>query len=158
MMQPQLNLPPCELRTRLNPTNGLEEIWCTQRRKWVKLTPEEWVRQNFVHYLIDDRQWPAGRIGNEVAIRVGQLDKRCDTVVFDREGRAAVVVEYKATTVELTQRVFDQIARYNLTLQTRWLLVSNGLTHYCCHLNPESQRFEFLKEIPLWQDLEPTLH
>lgn len=152
-MQPQLNLPPCQLRLRQNAQTGYEEVWCAQRRKWVKLTPEEWVRQNFVQFLINNRQWPAGRIGNEVAIHVGKLERRCDTVVFDREGHPAVIVEYKATSVALTQKVFDQIARYNLELQVDWLLVSNGLQHYCCRLNRELRRFEFLREIPLWEQM-----
>jgi len=152
-----MNLPPCELRTRRNEKLGFEEVFDPQRRKWVKLTPEEEVRQCFVHYLIHELGYPAGRLGNEVAIRVGQTEKRCDSVVFDAQGRPAVIVEFKATTVSLTQKVFDQIARYNLALQVRFLMVSNGLHHYCCYLDPQTQRFQFLREFPRWEQLEPLL-
>lgn len=152
-----LNLPPCNLRLRKNTTAGFTEVFDPQRRKWVKLTPEEEVRQCFIHFLIDGLSFPAGRIANEVAIHVGQVEKRCDTVVYDASGQPAVIVEYKAATVPLTQKVFDQIARYNLTLQVRFLMVSNGLQHYCCYLNPQSQRFEFLRELPQWPQIEAML-
>lgn len=145
-----LNLPSFAYRLRQNPKTRLEEIWDTQRKRWVRLTPEEWVRQHFVHYLITTLGYPAGRIGNEVSIQVGQLDKRCDTVVFGDDTRALMIVEYKATTVTLTQQVFDQISRYNLALQVDWLVVSNGLQHYCCHLNRQENRWEFLREIPAY--------
>lgn len=144
----QLNLPSYEVRTRINPSSSLEEIWDTQRRRWVKLTPEEWVRQHFVHYLIGTMNYPSGRIGNEVCIRVGQLERRCDSVIFGDEGEALMIAEYKASSVRLTQEVFDQVARYNIALQVDWLLVSNGMQHYCCHLNREANRWEFLPTIP----------
>jgi len=149
----QLNLPSYDVRTRINPNNSLEEIWDTQRRRWVKLTPEEWVRQHFVHYLIGTMNYPSGRIGNEVSIRVGQLERRCDSVVFGDVGEALMIVEYKASSVRLTQEVFDQVSRYNIALQVDWLLVSNGLQHYCCHLNREANRWEFLPTIPDYQAL-----
>lgn len=147
-----LNLPPfhCKVRTS---AEGLEEIYDSQRKKYVRLTPEEWVRQHFVNYLITCCSFPQGLIGNEVAIKVGLTEKRCDTVVFDSYGKPKVIVEYKSTTVRLTQKVFDQIARYNLTLQVEYLIVSNGLQTYCCRLNPESGRFEFLQTIPKYSDL-----
>jgi type I site-specific restriction-modification system R (restriction) subunit len=148
-----LNLPSYAVRLRQNPTNSQQEIWDTQRRRWVKLTPEEWVRQHFVHFLIDYFNYPAGRIGNEIAIKVGKLERRCDSVVFGDNGEPLMIVEYKATTVQLTQQVFNQISRYNIALQVDWLLVSNGLQHYCCHLNREANRWEFLQEIPGYQEL-----
>lgn len=153
MNKAPLNLPPCTLRLRQNPTNSLEEVFDAQRRKWVKLTPEEWVRQHFVHYLIEQQGFPAGLLGNEIAIKVGQTEKRCDSVVFNTEGKPTVIVEYKAPTVQLTQKVFDQIARYNLALQVDWLMVSNGRQHYCCHLNRDSGKFEFLQEMPRWEQI-----
>ncbi len=148
-----LNLPSYPFRTRRNPTNSLQEIWDTQRRRWVKLTPEEWVRQHFVHFLIDYLKYPSGRIGNEIAIKVGKLERRCDSVVFGDSVEPLMIVEYKAATVTLTQEVFDQISRYNIALQVDWLIVSNGLQHYCCHLNREANRWEFLQGIPSYQDL-----
>ena len=155
MNQTPLNLPPCALKTRLNPTSHLEEIYDGQRRKFVRLTPEEWVRQNFVHYLINELGFPQGRLQNELPIRVGRMEKRCDTVVFNQAGQPAVIVEYKAPSVRLTQRVFDQIVRYNFALQVEFLIVSNGLQHYCCRLNRELNRFEFLPQLPHWQQSEP---
>lgn len=149
----RLNLPQFELKRRRNVDLGFEEIWDEQRKRWVKLTPEEWVRQNFVRFLISVVGYPAGRIGNEVPIRVGQLEKRCDTVVFGDDAQALMIVEYKATTVTITQQTFDQISRYNLSLKVDWLLVSNGLQHYVCHFNRAEQRWEFLREIPAYQAL-----
>jgi len=148
-----LNLPAYEARLRRNPESQLEEIWDTQRRRWVRLTPEEWVRQHFVHFLIDYCQYPAGCVGNEIAIKVGKLERRCDTVVFGNEGQPLMIVEYKASSVQLTQAVFNQISRYNIALQVDWLVVSNGLNHYVCHLNREAQSWEFLQVIPAYQAL-----
>lgn len=153
-MYEPLNLPAFDYRTRLSPKTQQEEIWDTQRRRWVRLTPEEWVRQHFVHFLISEQGFPAGCIGNEIAIKVGQLEKRCDSVVFGKEGQPILIIEYKATTVPITQKVFDQISRYNITLNVDWLIVSNGLQHYCCHLNRDVQRFVFLKELPRYEQLE----
>lgn len=152
-MQPQLNLPAYDCRLRLSPKTKLEEIWDTQRKKWVRLTPEEWVRQHFIHFLLEHYQYPAGRLGNEVPIRVGQLERRCDTVIFGNEGEPVMIVEYKAPGVQISQRVFDQIARYNIALQVDWLIVSNGLQHYCCHLLRDEHRFEFVEGIPEYSQI-----
>jgi len=148
-----LNLPSYDCRLRVSPKTQLEEIWDTQRRRWVRLTPEEWVRQHFIHFLISDLGFPAGCIGNEMSIKVGQLEKRCDTVIFGKEGQPIMIVEYKAPSVPITQKVFDQISRYNITLQVEWLIVSNGLQHYCCHLLKEKNQFEFLPQLPQYEDL-----
>ncbi len=152
-MHPTLNLPSFDSRLRLSPTTRLEEIWDTQRRRWVRLTPEEWVRQHFVHFLLEQHQYPAGRIGNEVSIQVGQLERRCDSVVFGNDGQPVMIVEYKAPSVQITQKVFDQIARYNIALQVDWLIVSNGLQHYCCHLLRHENRFEFLPGVPTYDQI-----
>ncbi len=153
-MQPTLNLPACELKIRNNTDTQLEEVFDPQRKKYVRLTPEEWVRQHFVHFLIEQLGFPQGRLQNELPIRVGKMEKRCDTVVFDLQGKPAVIVEYKAPTVRLTQKVFDQIVRYNFALQVDYLMVSNGLQHYYLHLNRALNRFEFLREPPLWSQIE----
>ncbi|MBR0037230.1 MAG: type I restriction enzyme HsdR N-terminal domain-containing protein [Bacteroidales bacterium] len=155
MNYPKLNLPECTLKTRINPETGTEEVFDPQRKKYVRLSPEEWVRQNFVHYLIHSLGYPQGRIGNEVPIRVGRMEKRCDTIVYGKTGHPAVIVEYKAPTVALTQKVFDQILRYDFALQVDYLIVSNGLKHYCCHLNRQLNRFEFLPQLPMWSLIEP---
>ena len=150
---PSLNLPAFQCRVRTSST-GQEEIFDSQRNKYVRLTPEEWVRQHFVNYLITECEFPKGRIGNEVSIKVGLTEKRCDTVVFNEFGKASVIVEYKASTVAITRKVFDQIARYNLTLQVDYLIVSNGLVTYCCRLNRVLGRFELLSSIPKYSELQ----
>lgn len=150
-----LNLPHYDARIRQNPNSGQQEIWDTQRRRWVRLTPEEWVRQHFVHYLTDSLQYPTGRVGNEISIRVGKTERRCDSVIFGDEGQPLAIVEYKATTVQLSQQTFDQISRYNIALQVDWLMVSNGLQHFCCHLDRVSGRWTFLRGLPAYQDLTP---
>ena len=154
MKFPSLNLPPCQLRTRANP-KGWTEVWDAQRKKYVKLTPEEWVRQHFVRFLIDSLGYPASVIGNEIQIAVGNTAKRCDTVVFSSQGKPLVILEYKAPQVELTQKVFDQIVRYDTALLVQYLVVSNGLQHYCCRLRAEEHRFEFLQAIPRWEEIQP---
>lgn len=152
-MKDPLNLPAFDCRTRISPKTQVEEIWDTQRKRWVRLTPEEWVRQHFVHFLITSQGFPAGCICNEMSIKVGQIEKRCDSVVFDNQARPLMIIEYKAPTVAITQKVFDQISRYNITLQVEWLIVSNGLHHYCCHYLKEKNQFEFLQQLPLYSQL-----
>lgn len=152
-MRTELNLPTFDYRLRQSPKNQQEEIWDSQRKRWVKLTPEEWVRQHFVHFLISEQGFPAGCIGNELSIKVGQLEKRCDSVVFGSDGLPLMIIEYKAPTVPITQKVFNQISRYNITLQVDWLIVSNGLQHYCCHLLREKNLFEFLPQLPRFENL-----
>ena len=153
-MKEALNLPAFDVRLRISPKTQLEEIWDSQRKRWVRLTPEEWVRQHFVHFLISEQGFPSGCIGNEMSIKVGQLEKRCDSVIFGKDGKPLMIVEYKAPTVAITQKVFNQISRYNITLQVDWLIVSNGLQHYCCHLNREQNRFEFLPQLPRFEEIQ----
>lgn len=153
IMNTPLNLPAFDCRTRISPKTQSEEIWDTQRKRWVRLTPEEWVRQHFVHFLISHQGFPSGCIGNEMSIKVGQLEKRCDSVVFGTDGQPKLIVEYKAPSVTITQKVFDQISHYNITLQVDWLIVSNGLQHYCCHLLREKNQFEFVLQLPRFEDL-----
>ena len=144
----KLNLPEYALKIVPDEETG-RRIYDRLRRKWVALTPEEWVRQNFVEYLINDRDYPAGFMANEVALRLNGTLRRSDTVVFDRSRRPSVIVEYKAPSVEITQRVFDQIVRYNMALQARYLIVSNGLKHYCCRIDEAVPGgYTFLREVP----------
>lgn len=146
-----LNLPPGDVKLRQSDRGC--EIFDPLRRKWLLLTPEEWVRQHFVLYLNTHLSYPLSLIANEIAIRLNDTSKRCDTVVYDRHGRPLMIVEYKAPSVALTQKVFDQIARYSLALNVKYLTVSNGMHHYCCKLNAESGRYGFLREIPSYNNL-----
>lgn len=128
-------------------------IYDTLRRKYVKLTPEEWVRQHFVHMLVERKGYPGALMANEVALKVGEKLLRADTVLYDSRLRPRMIVEYKAPHVAITQAVFDQIATYNLLLRVDYLVVSNGLSHYCCRMDYENRQYRYLQDIPLYAEL-----
>lgn len=152
MINYELNLPPAPLHT--DNQRGLTVVFDALRRRYVKLTPEEWVRQHFVHYLIHHKSYPAGLLGNEVPVTLNGMSRRCDTVLYGRDFRPRMIIEYKAPSVTLTQKVFDQIYRYNIVLRVEWLIVSNGLQHMVCHLNIEAGTCEFLSQVPDFKDLD----
>lgn len=141
-----LNLPPYE--TKITEKEGKRQILDILRRSFVALTPEEWVRQHFVHYLLEHKGYPAALMANEVAITLNGTKRRCDTVVYDRLLRPRAIIEYKAPEVKITKEVFAQISRYNLKLKVEYLIISNGLQHYCCKMDYEKQSYTFLQEIP----------
>ena len=120
------------------------------RKKYVALTPEEYVRQHFTAWMTGSLGYPASLMSNEVSIKLNDTCRRCDTVVFRSDGTPVVIVEYKAPSVSITQGVFDQIARYNMTLRSRYLIVSNGLRHFCCEMDYENNTYRFLPYIPHW--------
>ncbi len=128
-------------------------IYDTLRRKYVKLTPEEWVRQHFVHMLVERKGYPGALMANEVALKVGEKLLRADTVLYDSRLRPRMIIEYKAPHVAITQAVFDQIATYNLLLRVDYLVVSNGLSHYCCRMDYENRQYRYLQDIPLYAEL-----
>ena len=149
----ELNLPEYEYKVKKR-EDGSWAIWDRLRERWVSLTPEEWVRQHFVEWLITDRQFPAALMGNEVSLTQNGIARRCDTVVvYDRQLQPRMIVEYKAPTVKVTQKTFDQIVRYNMVLHARYLIVSNGLEHYCCRMDYETDSYRFLESIPCYADL-----
>ncbi len=150
MMQ-QLNLPPYNIRLRDNA--GRVQIFDILRKKYVALTPEEWVRQHFVHYLVDYKAFPTTLLANEVALNVGDKTIRADSVLYDNHLRPKMIIEYKAPTVTLTQKVFDQISTYNLLLHVDYLVVSNGLQTYACKMDYQNQKYLFLEELPDYQKL-----
>ena len=156
MAFPALNLPPIEARLRANGDSrrGGMEIYDSLRCRWVALTPEEWVRQHFVSFLAARRGVPEVLMGNEVPLKLNGTARRCDTVVFDRALKPLCIVEYKAPSVAVTQKVFDQIARYNSVLQARYLIVSNGMSHYCCRYG--ACGYEFLRDIPSFAEMADT--
>ena len=151
MIRPELNLPSTDLRVTIK--DDKELIFDSLRRKYVALTPEEWVRQNFVSFLINHKGYLAGLMNNEVSLVQNGIKRRCDTLVSDKYGNPLVIVEYKAPNVEITQKVFDQIVRYNYVFRAKYLIVSNGLNHYCCCINYDEGNYSFLKEIPSYADL-----
>ncbi|MDE5839500.1 MAG: type I restriction enzyme HsdR N-terminal domain-containing protein [Muribaculaceae bacterium] len=120
------------------------------RGKYVALTPEEYVRQHFTAWMTGYLGYPASLMNNEVSLTLNDTRRRCDTVVFRKDGSPSVIVEYKAPTVAITQKVFDQIARYNMVLHSRYLIVSNGLRHFCCRMDYDEDTYSFLPQIPVW--------
>lgn len=138
---------------KIRSEGGMTKIYDDIRRRYVALTPEEWVRQHFVHFLVHTLGYRPARIGNEITLKLNGMSRRCDTVVYDAYARPVMIVEYKRATVAITQRVFDQISRYDSVLRVPWLVVSNGLQHYCCHLDYERQTVEFLDRIPPYERL-----
>lgn len=120
------------------------------RQKYVAMTPEEYVRQHFTAWLIGSFGYPASLTSNEVSITLNDTRRRCDTVVYRSNGTPLMIVEYKAPTVAITQEVFDQIARYNMVLRSKFLVVSNGMRHYCCEMDYEHDSYTFLPKIPEW--------
>ena len=150
-MMMQLNLPTYECRLREQ--NGRQQIFDVLRRRYVALTPEEWVRQHFVHYLIEHKGYPKGLLANEVDLRVGEKHLRCDTVLYDKALHPKIIVEYKAPDIAITQKVFNQITVYNMLLHVDYLIVSNGMQHYCCQMDYEQNRYTFLSDIPNYDQL-----
>lgn len=147
-----LNLPPAEIKTRQ--TGGITYVFDFLRRRYVKLTPEEWVRQHFTHFLVDHKGYPPQLLANEVGIRLNGSLRRCDSVLYDRNGgRPRVVMEYKAPTVALTQDVFNQICSYNSLLRADYLFVSNGLMHVCCRMLYAETSYAFLRDVPAFSEL-----
>jgi Type I restriction enzyme R protein N terminus (HSDR_N) len=147
----QLNLPEYSFKIRGN--EGREMILDPLRRKFVALTPEEWVRQNFIQYLIDKGGYPAGLLGIEVLFRMNNLKKRVDILVHNRSGKPVMIVECKSTDVQLDEKVFDQIATYNLKFKVPYLVVTNGLRHYACRFDNGGVTWEYLLVIPLYEEL-----
>ncbi len=147
-----LNLPQYTFRTKEQP--GRKLIFDGFRRRWVALTPEEWVRQNFARYLTDEKHFPTSLVAIERSLRINQRDFRTDIVLFSKSGSPLVVVECKAPEVKISQQVFDQIARYNLDLRVSYLIVTNGLTHYCCKFDQELLTYTFLPQIPDYNEIK----
>ncbi len=125
----------------------------TIRKKYVKLTPEEWVRQNFVQYLITKGKYPRGLIGIEIMSKYNNLKKRVDILVHDRSGKPVMIVECKSPDIEINDKVFDQIVCYNMGFKVPYIIVTNGIDHYACRIYHEQKKYEFLLVIPLYEDL-----
>ncbi|NDV97218.1 hypothetical protein D0T84_20260 [Dysgonomonas sp. 521] len=147
----ELNLPPFDINVKK--TDGKLSVLDPLRRKYVALTPEEWVRQHFVNFLLTEKGYPAALLANEVQISLNKQSRRCDTVVYDRTLTPLMIVEYKAPEVAITQSVFDQIVRYNIVLRVKYLIVSNGLSHYGCVMDYENNTFYYLPDIPDYKEL-----
>lgn len=149
-----LNMPDYSDRIRLRKQDEQLQIFDSIRGKWLVLTPEEWVRQNTIIYISDTLEAPMSRIANEVTINYNGLTKRCDSIIYDDYGNPLIIIEYKRTDVAITQRVFDQIAIYNLQLRVPYLIVSNGLQHLLCKVDFENRKYIFAQQWPKYNELK----
>ncbi len=143
---PKLNLPEYQLKYE-DTEKGLS-VFDIIRKKYILMTPEEHVRQQFIHFLINEKQYPKGLLAVETQLKIYKLTKRTDIVLYDTQGNVSIIIECKAPKIKVSQDTFDQIARYNMNFKAKYLIVTNGLNHYCCKPNYENDTYEFLKEIP----------
>lgn len=150
----KLNLPQANLR--INSKNGLFYVFDILRNKNIQMTPEEWVRQHFVHYLINEKSYPKSLMANEVLVKLNGMHRRSDTVVYDKYLNPLVIIEYKAPHIKITQEVFDQICRYNFVLKVNYLIVSNGIQHFYCKIDYVNKSYSFLQDIPPYSELDTS--
>lgn len=146
-----LNLPACELRTAER--DGKDVVYDRFRGKYVRLTPEEWVRQHFVHYLVAEHGVPKGLVAIEQPVEVQGQSQRADVVVYDRTATPLLLVECKAPDTAITQDVFDQASRYNVELDAPYLIVTNGIDHYACRINRTAHTITFLDGLPDYEEM-----
>lgn len=142
----ELNFP--KYSFRIKSSENKLSIFDEVRKKYVLLTPEEWVRQNTVQYLLCEKQYPKTLLNVEKVIKINDLTKRYDIVIYKPDGSIFLLVECKAPHIKITQESFDQIARYNLVLKAEYLMVTNGINHYFCKMDFKNERYNFLKNLP----------
>jgi len=146
-----LNLP--TYKFKIKSKENKQVIFDIIRKKYVVLTPEEWVRQHFIHYLIEEKKYPISLIAVEKKLTLNNLTKRTDILVFNNKGNHDIIVECKAPSIKINQNTFDQITRYNLKLNANYLVVSNGLQHYYCKMDKINETYVFLETIPNYKSL-----
>jgi len=144
-----LNFPAYQFRLRQH--DLVKEIFDEVRKRWVTLTPEEWVRQNVVRWLQEEKKYVASLMALEKQIKVNGLLRRCDVVCHNANAEPLLIVECKAPDVRITQDVFDQAARYNRVIAAKYFLLTNGRQHFCCEMDTENQQWKFLKELPIYE-------
>ncbi len=142
----QLNLPTYNFRVIKK--NEKPFIFDEFRKKFVALTPEEWVRQHFIRFLIEVKHYPASLLAIEKQLVINGLKKRCDAVLYNRNAEPLMIIEFKAPNISISQQTFDQAAVYNSKLKVDYFIISNGLQHYCCRLETEVPKYNFLQDIP----------
>jgi type I site-specific restriction endonuclease len=145
MMQ-ELNLPSYSFK--LKQDKDKTYVFDAIRKKYVLLTPEEWVRQHIIQFVIQEKKYPASLVAVEIGLKYNQLQKRADVLVYNTSGKPLLLIECKAPEVKITQDVFHQIALYNMTYKVAYLLVTNGLEHYCCVMDYANNTYQFLQDIP----------
>jgi type I site-specific restriction endonuclease len=152
----QLNLP--EYNFRIKKQNEKLFIFDTQRKRYVSLTPEEWVRQHFLRFLIEAKGYPAALLAVEKQLNMNGMKKRCDAILYSNEAKPVLIIELKAPNVPISQATFDQVAVYNAKLKVDYFMISNGIEHYCCKVNTETARYEFFSEIPNFSSIISELN
>ena len=147
----KLNLPSYNFKIRKN--NNNYEIFDSIRKQYVSLSPEEWVRQNFIRFLVEEKKYPEMLIAVEKSIKLNRMIRRPDIVIYDKTTKAKLIVECKAPSVKITQNAVDQVVRYNMALKVDYLVVTNGLSHYCIQINYKENKYNFINEIPDFKEL-----
>ncbi|MFC2090759.1 type I restriction enzyme HsdR N-terminal domain-containing protein [Bacteroidota bacterium] len=148
----KLNLPVYDLSIDVR-DGGKQYVFDPFRRKYLVLTPEEHVRQIFSRYLIEEKEYPLGYLMTEYSLKVNRMSKRCDIIIFNKDRSYLALVECKAPDVKISQEVFDQVARYNLAFKVSYMMVTNGLEHYCCMIDFQTRSVSFLNEIPAYPSI-----
>ena len=148
----KLNLPNYEFKLKAEGEKLF--IFDSIRKKYLVLTPEEWVRQNFIEFLNIELGYPRSLMKQELGMKYNRMAKRSDIVCYSKNGVAQVLVECKRSTINITQKTFDQIARYNMVLKVPFLAVTNGLKHYYCAMDYENESYSFIKELPKFGALQ----
>ena len=147
----KLNLPAYKFRISGTQKNNLQ-IFDSFRKKFISLTPEEWVRQHILRFLTEEKNVPESLVSVEAGISINRLVKRYDALIYERNGKPWMIVECKAPSVAINQSVFDQVVVYNQTVHAKYILVTNGLKHYCCEVSNTKQQVQFLNNIPDFED------
>ncbi len=148
----KLNLPTYKFQLQIN-EDGKRLIFDEIRKKYVALTPEEWVRQNFLKYLIIEKKYPKSLISVEMQLYLNNISRRSDIVVFSQQAKPKVIVECKSANVKINNNVFEQIKEYNIKLKVDFLIITNGLKHYCCKVDYENNKCIFLEDIPSYKEV-----
>ncbi len=149
----ELNLPPITLNIRNR--SGKTCVFDIFRKRFVALTPEEWVRQRFLRFLCDHKAYPVGLIAVEASLHYNRLTKRADAIVYGTSGKPLMIIECKSPEVKITQEAFDQVARYNFSFGVDYLAVTNGLRHYCVRKDRQASTWEALNDIPDYKEINP---
>lgn len=144
----KLNLPPTEIP--LQRRGDTLYVWDHLRKRMIKLTPEEWVRQNFTRWMINDLHYPATHLAHEVSLSINGMTKRCDAVFYNSDMTPRIILEFKAPHINITQRTFNQISRYNMVMHVPMLIISNGIQHYCLQVDYQNETYSFLDHIPMF--------
>jgi len=147
----QLNLPSYKFTTKIEKDKIY--IFDNQRKKYVRLNPEEWVRQNFIKFLIEEKSYHAGLIAIETQIIINGIRKRCDAIVYTQDKKPLIIIEFKSPEVEITQTTFDQVAVYNYKLNVDRFILSNGIQHYYCALDINNKKYQITSNIPDYKDI-----